>query len=288
MRRKKTRLLQHEMHSTIFSDKAMNADFAFLDSGTGGIPYLSHLKKKVPYASCVYLADTKNFPYGEKSPEEISECAAKSVSIIIEKWHPKAVVIACNTISVTALDMLRKRFTPVQFIGTVPAIKPAAKISKTGIIGLLATRATINHPYTKNLISEFAKKCRIASRADPELIAFIEKKYIYASAAEKFAALEPAVTFFKDSGCDVIVLACTHFLNIVNEIQTAAGSGIKVIDSREGVAKRALEITGFSKNPCTLPEAGDYLYVTGFNDERGFEEYEKLCSKAKIEFCGKI
>lgn len=280
--------MRHATPSTIFSGKIMNADFAFLDSGTGGIPYLMHLKKKVPYASCVYLADTKNFPYGEKSPEEISECAAKSVSIIIEKWHPKAVVIACNTISVTALEMLRKRFAQVQFIGTVPAIKPAAQISKTGRIGLLATTATINHPYTKKLISDFAKKCQVIFRADPKLIAFIEKNYIYSSKPENFAALEPAVNFFKISGCDVIVLACTHFLNIVDEIQEAAGGGIKVIDSREGVTKRALEITEFYKKSSNKSKGEDYLYVTGFNDERGFEEYEKLCSKAGIKFCGII
>ena len=171
--------------------------------------------------------------------------------------------------------MLRKRFAEVQFIGTVPAIKPAAQISKTGRIGLLATTATINHPYTKKLISDFAKKCQVIFRADPKLIAFIEKNYIYSSKPENFAALEPAVNFFKISGCDVIVLACTHFLNIVDEIQEAAGGGIKVIDSREGVTKRALEITGFYKKSSNQSKGEDYLYVTGFNDERGFEEYEK-------------
>ncbi|MGP1458663.1 MAG: glutamate racemase [Treponema sp.] len=274
----------------------MRADFAFLDSGTGGIPYLLHLKEKAPRASCVYLADTKNFPYGEKSSASIIECASHAVSLIVERWQPKAVVIACNTISVTALGALRSRFQSTLFVGTVPAIKPAALVSKTGKIGVLATSATVNHPYTKDLTERFAGRCDVVFRADPALISFIERRAVFASEDEKKAALKPAVDFFQSSGCDVIVLACTHFLHIAREMQETAGDGITVIDSRQGVTRRALEITRFSEKspfaaetPLPAPKRSlCALYVTGFNDERGYAEYENICRRTGGEFGGEV
>ena len=114
----------------------MSVDFAFLDSGIGGIPYLLFLQEKQQNANCIYYADTKNFPYGQKSSEQIIENATIATQKIIEKWNPGAIILACNTISVTALEELRKRFPNVPFVGTVPAIKPAATISKTKKIGL--------------------------------------------------------------------------------------------------------------------------------------------------------
>ena len=118
-------------------------DIAFLDSGTGGIPYMLELKKKNPFVRCVYLGDTAHFPYGEKTPEEVESSSAQVISQIIKLWSPKAIVIACNTISVTALDFLRKKFPDRPIVGTVPAIKVAAKVTKNKKIGLLATNATV-------------------------------------------------------------------------------------------------------------------------------------------------
>src|SRR5574344_424067 len=152
-------------------------DFAFLDSGTGGLPYLKCLKEKSPNSCCIYVGDTKNFPYGEKTKDQIIENSANCIKKIIEKWNPNVIVIACNTISVTALEEFRKRFPTKPFVGTVPAIKPASLISKTRKIGLLATNATVNHPYTKNLQKEFASDCQMISRGDPDLISFIEHKF---------------------------------------------------------------------------------------------------------------
>ena len=96
-----------------------SVDFAFLDSGTGGIPYMLLLKEKSPERRCVYLGDTVHFPYGEKSFEEIVSCSSHAISQIIDRWNPRAVIIACNTISVTALDELRKLYPGLPIIGTV-------------------------------------------------------------------------------------------------------------------------------------------------------------------------
>lgn len=262
----------------------MHFDFAFLDSGTGGLPYLRFLKDKKPSASCVYVGDTKNFPYGEKSPEEIIEKSSECVENIIKKWKPKVIVIACNTISVTALSVFRERFCDTVFVGTVPAIKPASLVSKKGRIGLLATNTTVNHPYTKKLILDFAKDCAVISRGDPDLIEFIENEFYAASGAERLSAVRPAVDFFKTAGCDAIVLACTHFLNMSGYIQAEAGNEIKVLDSREGVVKHALEVAGKIDD-----EKGvlSMLYVTGSVLGKDSPHFKDFCQKNGIIFGGK-
>ena len=131
-------------------------DFAFLDSGTGGIPYMLALKEKQPAARCIYLGDTAHFPYGEKAPEAVTACAAHTIGAIIQKWQPRTIVIACNTISVTSLADLRALFPHTPIVGTVPAIKLAAERTHNKRIGLLATNATVKHPYCAHLVHDFA------------------------------------------------------------------------------------------------------------------------------------
>lgn len=267
----------------------MSVDFAFLDSGIGGIPYLLFLQEKQQNVNCIYYADTKNFPYGQKSSEQIIENATIATQKIIEKWNPGAIILACNTISVTALEELRKRFPNVPFVGTVPAIKPAATISKTKKIGLLATNATVNHPYTKKLQSQFAFDCSIISRGDPELISFIEHKFFQATEEERLEAVKPAVNFFRDKNCDVIVLACTHFLNMADYIQKVAGSQIKVIDSREGVVKRALAVGLNNLNDLASKNQNKpLLFVSGFTQSNDFNTYSNFCQNIGITFGGYI
>ena len=129
--------------------------FAFIDSGVGGIPYMNELLKKKPDASCIYVADTANFPYGPKSHEEVIECVLPLVEKIINRFEPRVIVVACNTISVNALEVLRSKFTSTKFVGTVPAIKLAAGLSKKRCIGLLATKATCENPYNQELKKNF-------------------------------------------------------------------------------------------------------------------------------------
>lgn len=236
------------VHSRGFLETDMadssSIDFAFLDSGTGGIPYMLALKAKQPSARCVYLGDTAHFPYGEKSTGEVTESAADAICLIVKKWNPRAVVIACNTISVTALENLREMFPSLPLVGTVPAIKLAATVTQNHRIGLLATNATVRHPYCKKLISDFAADCKVFSRGDPDLIDFVEKKLFTASPSERLEAVRPAVDFFAAHDCDTIVLGCTHFTHIADAVSLAAGPTVRVVDSRDGVSKQALRVAG--------------------------------------------
>ncbi len=268
-------------------------DFAFFDSGTGGIPYMLALKEKSPNSRFVYLGDTVHFPYGEKSAQEITDCASASITKIVNQWNPKILVIACNTISVTALNKLRQNFPNLTIIGTVPAIKLAAKVSKNKKIGLLATNAAINHPYCKKLAEDFASGCQVINRGDPDLISFIEHDLFTATKEKKLLAVKPAVDFFVKANCDTIILGCTHFTHLANEISEVFSKSVDyetfVVDSREGVSNHALEIfnSTINKTNDTFIEHPDMsFFVTKLKDKNDQMEYEMLCKNFDITFGG--
>lgn len=269
-------------------------DFAFLDSGTGGIPYMVSLHEKMPEARCVYLGDTVHFPYGEKTSAQVTECASETIRMIVNLWNPKVIVVACNTISVTALGELRKIFPDVSIIGTVPAIKLAAKITRNKRIGLLATNATVRHPYCQRLVDDFASDCFVAKRGDPELVNFVEKRYFEAGEEERLAAVKPASDFFKAQKCDTVILGCTHFTHIFNEMKKACGEEIQVVDSRDGVANQAIKKLKMQdskfKADEKIPEPENGLLNLTFfvtkADAKEEEEYKSLCKNMKIPYGG--
>ena len=255
------------------------------------------LKKACPEAHCLYLADSVHFPYGTKSAEEVTECASSAVSLILKKWNPDAVVIACNTISVTSLTELRRRFPQTPIVGTVPAIKLAAKVSVNRRIGLLATEGTVHHPYTLDLEKKYAADCKIISRGDTALVAFIEHDFFNAGPEERKKAVQPAVAYFAANNCDTIVLACTHFIHVASVIAQEAGPAVKVVDSRDGVTRQALKVvedSGKRENSIFNAvsdflrdnAADESLFVTGFKDPDDFSEYRLLCSRLSIPWGG--
>ena len=198
--------------------------------------------------------------------------------------------------SVNALDAVRKAFPGVNFVGTVPAIKLAAGISKKRRIGLLATNSTVNHPYNQKLKADFAADCQLICRGDADLISFIEHESFTATKEQIKAAVTPAVDFFRKEDCDVIILGCTHFLNIASEIQEVCGPSIKVVDSKEGVVNHALEVWG----RCGELPAGkggeqrsanqgkafpsSELYITGFTEKKDENEYDVICKRFGLVF----
>lgn len=282
-------------------------DFAFLDSGTGGIPYMLGLLKLYPQASCVYVGDTVHFPYGEKTHQQIVGFVVELVEKVINRFSPSVIVIACNTMSVNALNVLREVYPDQQFVGTVPAIKLAATVSKKRRIGLLATKATVENPYNQDLKNHFASDCDLVLRGDPDLISFIEHESFTATKEERENACKPAVEFFRKENCDVIILGCTHFLNMKEEMQSVCGNDITVVDSVEGVVNRALSLKRALRDELenAVPALGvaektgaceDFgaqgafplLFVTGFCDKKDEKEYDVLCKRYSITFGGKL
>ena len=213
----------------------------FLDSGIGGIPYCRHFLMRNPNERTVYLADRLHFPYGEKGREEIAEIIIDITERTVKIFNPKIVILACNTASVSALTQLRQRFPSLPFVGTVPAIKPAALSSKTGKIGVLGTELTIKEPYIRSLADKNGGG-EIISVAAPELVEFVERKISSATKEEKEEIARHYIDRFRHSGADVIVLGCTHFLFLINEFKNESSPEITVFDSVEGVTRQTESI----------------------------------------------
>jgi len=211
-----------------------NRPVLFIDSGIGGLPYCADFHKKNPREGICYLADRQNFPYGPRKKEDLSSILIALTEKLLKSIDPKIIVLACNTATVSALEPLRRRFPDAHFVGTVPAIKPAATVSRTGKIGVLGTARTIEDPYNRHI----AEDREILGVAAPELVEFVERRFDTADDAEKMRTVKKYVDKFRAEGVDTLVLGCTHFLYLLDEFHDAASPDIKVFDSLEGVSKR--------------------------------------------------
>ena len=238
-----------------------------MDSGVGGLPYLESARKLLPSARFVYLADREGFPYGTKTREAVESIVRDRVSRLVAAFKPRAVVIACNTASQAALAAVRNDHPGLPVIGTVPAIKPAASATQSGVIGVLATDRSVVDPYLDELEARFASACRVERRGAQDLVAFVERRFLASTKVEIIEAIRPHVAYLVDRGVDEIVLACTHFLHVASEIESLANElaakravgKVKVVDSREGVARRLRDLLGRDDllGRGELPDRGD-------------------------------
>ncbi|GAB1481535.1 glutamate racemase [Treponema sp.] len=213
----------------------------FIDSGVGGLPYCRSFRELQAFEEVVYVADRAHFPYGSKSKEELIDILVSLTEQLLGCFDVKLIVIACNTASVSTLEALRSRFK-LPFVGTVPAVKPAALASRKRRIGVLATERTVNDPYIQVLAKRFAPDCELIPMAAPELVDFVEHSYVHSDHLERLTIARPYIEYFKAQDVDALVLGCTHFLFLAEEFSIAAGEDIKVVDSCGGVARRAAQV----------------------------------------------
>ncbi|KFX00667.1 glutamate racemase [Pectobacterium betavasculorum] len=207
------------------------------DSGVGGLSVYDEIRQLLPDLHYIYAFDNEAFPYGEKSQQFIIERVVEIVNAVQQHHQLALVVIACNTASTISLPALRERFTfPV--VGVVPAVKPAAKLTRNGVVGLLATRATVQRPYTHELITRFATDCQILSLGSSELVELAEAKLqgevIPISELQKI--LRPWLRLPEPP--DTVVLGCTHFPLLAEELKMALPEGTRLVDSGAAIAKR--------------------------------------------------
>lgn len=220
----------------------VNRPIVFFDSGIGGLPYLQLAQKHLPTEKFIFLADKENFPYGEKNASQIQQAVFNAIEKAITHFSPKICVIACNTASVVALSGLRERHPDLPFIGVVPAVKPAASLSKRKRVGVIATLKTTEDGYLKELISQFARDCEIVHVPAGNVVRFVENEMVFASEEKKLAVVHQSIKPLLDEQVDTVVLACTHFLHLEKEFQQLLGPGVIVLDSREGVIKQLVRV----------------------------------------------
>lgn len=204
---------------------------------------VAEIRKTLPQARFAYLCDNAYFPYGTKADQALLAHFLKVMAAAIARVSPDLIVTACNTISTICLPELRAA-TPVPVVGVVPAVKPAAALSKRKCIGLLATPATIDRPYTDDLIARHAADCRVLKLGSAELVALAEAKLLghKVDLDRLREILAPFLTPPAAERPDVIVLACTHFPLLRAELEAISPPDIAWIDSGAAVARRVVEV----------------------------------------------
>ncbi len=230
------------------------------DSGVGGLTIADEIRRAAPGWTVDYAADSGFFPYGVKTDEELRARLPGLCAALVGIAKPDVLVIACNTASTLSLADIRARVS-VPVVGTVPAIKPAAEQTKTGVIGILATPGTVRRAYLDDLERQHAKGKKVIRRGTAGLVDIAERAVRGQPIDQEQVAYAVKPLFDPPDGpnIDIVVLACTHFPLIRDAIQQACPPGVKLIDTGEAVARQALRIAPAGE-ASDLPAVA---YVTG-------------------------
>ncbi|KAF2082919.1 glutamate racemase [Flavobacterium sharifuzzamanii] len=229
-----------------------NNPIGVFDSGIGGTSIWSAIHELLPNEKTIYLADNKNAPYGQRSKEEIVALSKKNVEFLLEN-NCKLIVVACNTATTNAIVELRADYD-VPFVGIEPAIKPAANNSKTQVIGILATKGTLNSELF-NKTAEMFHNTKIIEQVGHGLVQLIEDGNLYSP--EMTQLLESYLQPMIEANIDYLVLGCSHYPYLIPQIKKILPDHIKIIDSGEAVARQTKNLlkekVGFSESTDTDP-----------------------------------
>jgi glutamate racemase len=248
-----------------------------LDSGVGGLSIAGKIREICRPLQIHYLADLAGFPYGIKSEQEITQRVVNLLEVNLPIYLPKIVVIACNTASTLVLEELRSRFK-IPFVGVVPAIKPAASLTQTGVIALLATEATIARDYTRKLVRDFASNQQVILHGSAKLVLLAERKL------KSLAPLEDEINreierLGNTPHLDTVVLACTHFPLLKEELRRALPQVKFWVDSGEAIARRVqywLDQLGIESQHSVETPTNQFLFNGPSNFEYNSDQIKRL------------
>ncbi|RFC62365.1 glutamate racemase [Fulvimarina endophytica] len=211
------------------------------DSGVGGLTVLREARVLMPDRRFVFVADDAGFPYGDWEEDALTRRLVELFGRLIAAHGPIACVIACNTASTLALDALRAAYPQMLFVGTVPAIKPAAERTRSGLVSVLATPGTVRRQYTQDLIDQWATRCRVKLVGSVALAALAERYMRGGFVDEEAVLTEIAPCFVEEDGrrTDIVVLACTHYPFLVNRMRKMAPWPVDWLDPAEAIARQA-------------------------------------------------
>jgi glutamate racemase len=216
------------------------------DSGLGGLTVLSEVMRLRPDAQCLYVADDAGFPYGLLSEAALVARVSLVLERLIGRFLPDLVVIACNTASTLVLPHLRARYPQLPFVGTVPAIKPAAALSHSQMISVLATPGTVTRDYTRDLVRTYAAHCEVTLVGSDRLAALAEAHMKGEPVADEEIASEIAPCFAANGKgrTDCIVLACTHYPLLLGQFERLAPWSVEWVDPAPAIARRVDHVLG--------------------------------------------
>ena len=226
------------------------------DSGVGGTSIWKEVHALLPNESTIYLADSKNAPYGQKTQEEIIELSKKNTAFLLEN-NCKLIIVACNTATTNAIKVLRATYD-IPFIGIEPAIKPAALHSKTQKIGILATQGTLNSELFHQTVALYSD-VKVVEQIGFDLVTLIENGEMHSKRMTQLLNdyLLPMVA----QDIDYLVLGCTHYPYLIPQIKKIIPKNIKIIDSGEAVAKQTKHILEINQLFNTTKDAKQTFYI---------------------------
>ena len=211
-----------------------NAPIGVFDSGVGGLSVLRAIHALLPHEALHYVADSGHAPYGDKSPAFIQERAEK-VLTFLQSQGVKAVVVACNTVTGLSISQLRERFPTLPIVAIEPAVKPAVAHTRSGTVGVLATRNTVASPGLARLVAQHAQGTRVLAQACPGWVEWVERgEWDHPQALQ---AVREQVQPLLDQGADVLALGCTHYPFLRDAIEAVAGPNVHIIDPAPAVAR---------------------------------------------------
>lgn len=251
----------------------MNRAIGVFDSGLGGISVWQALYDALPNESLIYLGDGARCPYGSRSRDEVRQYTEEAVEKLLSEGC-KMIVIACNTATAVAIKYLREKYSSIPFVGLEPAVKPAALTTKAGIIGVLATKRSLEGDHFRRAEAQYGSEVKILKGVGEGFVEAVEANQEHT--VETVELVRKAVQPLVEAGADKIVLGCTHYPFLREEIAKVAGEGVEIIDSSAAVARRVISLldeNGIRADEGTAPE---YRFLS-FADEA---YVEKLRNKA--------
>ncbi len=256
------------MSRTEPSSGRRNSDpIGLFDSGVGGLSVLSAVREVLPKENLIYYADQRNCPYGPRPADEIRALSQRVVEFLLGQ-NAKAIVVACNTASAAALEYLRETYPDVPFIGMEPAVKPAALESRTGKIGVLATRGPFQGELFQRTRETYANGIEVLTVYPPDWVDRVERGDIDSTETEASVrqVLEPLLA----AGVDELALGCTHYPFLMPAMRRIASDRVRLIDPSEAVARQTARV--LQEQDLPNPQTGmawNEFYTSG--DARAFE-----------------
>ena len=249
-----------------------NNPIGIFDSGVGGLSVARSIRGELPREDLIYIADSLYAPYGNKSKEFIFLRSSYIIDYLISR-NVKAIVVACNTATVSVIGNLRDNYS-IPIIGVEPGIKPAVAVSKSGIIGVLATEQTVNSISFRNLTNRFNDHVRIETQSCPGLVELVETQKI--EGQEIRFMLEKYVTPMLDKGADTIVMGCTHFAFLTKTLREIIGSELRIINTYQAVAVETSRRLNVNNLLTPSTQAGDEEFLSSNVHENTSLLFEKL------------
>ncbi len=242
----------------------MSGKIGVFDSGVGGLSVLREIHRLYPHIPTIYVADQKNVPYGPKSHDQILGFVRPIVDFFIQEGA-EVVVLACHAASAAALYSLRQLYPFIPFVGIEPAVKPAVVATKTGVIGVLTTQATADGQLYRNVLNQYAREARVITQIAPRLVTLVESGEF--STQKGRDIIQEYIQPLLEQGADQLVLACTHFPFLADEIMQFVGDSVALVDPGLPVAKQVGRVLPSDFVPANTPHR---YFTTG--DITAFQE----------------